>query len=79
MQYPEIEVALAGEAERRLIERLAQFYVYGFSELEPADSDDFEPGADGRFEPVPHMDSYWRDDSRLPCSFAGPARRICPY
>ncbi|MDQ2859855.1 MAG: GNAT family N-acetyltransferase, partial [Pseudomonadota bacterium] len=61
----EIEVALADEAERGLIGGLAQFYIYDFSELEPLDSGDFEPGTDGRFEPIPHMDSYWRDDGRF--------------
>ena len=63
---PEVDVAPAGEADRRLIAGLAQFYVYDFSELEPLGSEDFEPGADGRFGPVPHMASYWRDASRLP-------------
>jgi len=66
MEDRHIEVALAGEAERRLIEGLAQFYIYDFSEFELLDSHDFEPGADGRFEPVPHMDSYWREASRYP-------------
>jgi len=61
----EVDVALAGESDRRLIDGLAQFHIYDFSEFDPAESDDFEPRADGRFEPIPHFDSYWREDSRL--------------
>jgi len=61
-----IDVSTATEAERPLIEGLFQFYVYDFSELEPPESEDFEVGADGGFGTYPHMESYWRDETRTP-------------
>ncbi len=62
----DIEVTPAAEAERPLIENLFQYYIYDFSEMEPAHSGEFELGADGRFAPYPYMDAYWREASRIP-------------
>lgn len=56
---PTVRVSPAGESGRRLIEGLAQFYVYDFSEMEPAGSQDFEIDERGGFEPIPGMDDYW--------------------
>ena len=39
-------------------------YIYDFSELEPWDSERFEPGPDGRFEDYPELDRYGRDETR---------------
>ncbi len=57
---PEVRVRPAGEAQRRLIESLAQLYIYDFSEMEPAGSNDFELDDLGGFGPLPDIDDYWR-------------------
>ena len=62
----DIDASVAVEADRSLIDGLFQFYVYDFSEFEPAGSDRFDLEADGRFAPYPHLDSYWGDASRIP-------------
>ena len=58
-----VTVTPATLADRALIEGLFQFYIYDFSALEPADSERFEPGRDGRFEDYPDLEGYWRDDT----------------
>lgn len=55
----DVHVALAGEAQRPLIEALFQFYVYDFSELGPAEASDFELGEDGRFVLHAGLADYW--------------------
>jgi predicted acetyltransferase len=60
-----VELSLAGEAQRPLIEGLAQLYIYDFSEMEPAGSTDLELGEDGGFGPLPHMDAYWSEAGRF--------------
>ena len=42
-----VRVDTASKAERRLIEGLAQFYIYDFSVMEPPGSTDFAFEADG--------------------------------
>ena len=37
-----VSVRLAGWSERPLIERLSQFYIYDFSEMEPPTSENLE-------------------------------------
>jgi predicted acetyltransferase len=61
-----IEVTLAAKAERALIEGLLQFYVYDFSEMQPAGSEAFEPGANGLFPAYVPLESYWREPERIP-------------
>ena len=61
-----VSISVADAAERPLIEGLFQLYVYDFSELEPADSPDFEVGPDGRFGPSPYIGDYWTEPSRTP-------------
>src|SRR5258706_6582642 len=58
-----IEVVEASESERGLIEGLLQFYVYDFSEMEPADSAEFEVDANGRFSSSSLLEGYWREAS----------------
>ena len=60
----DITAVPATQTERALIEGLFQFYIYDFSALEPAESERFEPGPDGRFAAYPDLDSYWRDSTR---------------
>ena len=60
-----VTVRPAAAEDRPLIEGLMQFYVYDFSELEPAGSDRFDVGVDGRFEDYP-LDSYWRNEGYWP-------------
>jgi predicted acetyltransferase len=62
----DIEVTPAAEVERALIEGLLQFYIYDFSEMEPAASEIGEPGADGRFPAYVTVDGYWREPDRIP-------------
>jgi predicted acetyltransferase len=62
----DIEITLASEAERPLIEAMFQYYVYDFSEMGPPDSDDFDLGADATFGRYDHMEAYWREASRIP-------------
>ncbi len=59
-----VTVSPATESDRALIDGLMQYYIYDFSEMEPAGSADFEVGADGRFAPYPYLSDYWRDADR---------------
>jgi len=61
---PDVDVTLAGEAQRPLIAALFQFYAYDFSELEPADSSDFELDKNGRFGPYAGLADYWATPGR---------------
>lgn len=61
----EIDIAAAQPAERAALENLFQLYVHDFSEFW-AGRPEGELGDDGRFEPYPHMDAYWRDADRVP-------------
>jgi predicted acetyltransferase len=71
-----VDVAVAGAAERPLIEGLFQLYVYDFSELEPADSPEFEVGPDGRFGSSPFMGAYWAERGRVPLIIRRSARTV---
>ena len=55
-----VSVRLAEASERTLIEGLSQFYIYDFSEMEPAGSEGFEFDDRGGFDPLPGLDDYWR-------------------
>lgn len=61
-----VTVDPASEAERPIIDALFQFYIYDFSEFEPADSPRFGFDPCGRFAPYSDMDSYWREPDRRP-------------
>lgn len=61
-----VSVRLAGDSERRSIERLLQFYIYDFSEMEPHGSSDMEFGGQGNYSPLPDIDSYWRVEGFRP-------------
>jgi len=63
---PAVRVDRATEAERALIEGLSRFYIYDFSELEPADSDDFDFSDRGDYDPLPYLEAYWREPDRHP-------------
>ena len=54
-----VSVSPAGPDDPRLIEGLMQFYIYDFSEMEPAGSANFEVEADGMFAAYPHLADYW--------------------
>jgi predicted acetyltransferase len=55
-----VSVRLANGFERRTIERLSQFYIYDFSEIEPPGSNDLEFREQGDYSPLPGIDNYWR-------------------
>lgn len=61
-----VSVRSAGDSERTSIERLSQFYIYDFSEMEPPGSSEIEFGEDGGFSPLPEIDSYWRIEGFRP-------------
>jgi predicted acetyltransferase len=53
-------------SERPTIEGLAQFYLYDFSEMEPADSDEFDFDERGSYGPHFPPADYWTDAERHP-------------
>jgi predicted acetyltransferase len=63
---PDVRVSQALKSERPLIEGLAQFYLYDFSEMEPVDSDAFDFDEHGGYEPYPPLADYWTDADRHP-------------
>ncbi len=63
---PKVDVVRAGPEQRALIAGLFQFYIYDFSEFQPADSPDFELNAEARYEPYPYLDQYWADEACTP-------------
>lgn len=52
-------------ADRALIDGLAQFYIYDFSEISPITDTDFDFGPDGRYSDLPGIDGYWQDDRAI--------------
>jgi predicted acetyltransferase len=61
-----VDVVRAGPLQRALIAGLFQFYIYDFSEFQPAESADFELNAEARYEPYPYLDQYWVDEACTP-------------
>jgi predicted acetyltransferase len=61
-----VSVRLADDSERTSIERLSQFYIYDFSEMEPPGSNEMEFGEQGGYPPLPEIDSYWRVEGFRP-------------
>jgi predicted acetyltransferase len=59
-----ITVGEAGFAEQPLIEALAQFYIYDFSEMEPPESSNFEFDNTGSLGKLPYIEDYWREAGR---------------
>jgi hypothetical protein len=53
-----VSVRLAGWPERPLIERLSQFYIYDFSEMEPPTPENLEFDDQGSYAPFRGLDSY---------------------
>jgi predicted acetyltransferase len=62
----EVSVRLATGSEKALIEGLSQFYIYDFSEMEPADSQDFEFDDRGGFGSLPDINDYWNREGFYP-------------
>jgi predicted acetyltransferase len=58
-----VSVMLATLDEKPLIDGLAQFYIYDFSEMGPSTTD-FPFDASGRFYPLPHFDEFWSEAGR---------------
>lgn len=61
-----VSVTPAGEAERRLIEGLFQFYLYDFSEMEPPEDTNLVFEENGRYRPFPPLATYWEEADRWP-------------
>jgi predicted acetyltransferase len=66
MEEADVKVRVAGEGERGLLEGMLQFYQYDFSEMEPADSGEFELEGSGLFKRYQYLDAYWREPGRVP-------------
>ena len=62
----QVSVRPALAAERPLLEQLAQFYIYDFSELEPAGSDRFEFDEEGSLGTLSDLADYWGQASFHP-------------
>jgi len=62
----EISVRLASGSEKAPIEALSQFYIYDFSEMEPANSKNLEFDDRGRFGGLPDVDDYWSKENFYP-------------
>ena len=60
----ETQVRAASAAEAPLIGGLAHFYIYDFSELEPAQSDRFEFDDHGGLGELPYLDDYFSAPDR---------------
>jgi thiosulfate/3-mercaptopyruvate sulfurtransferase len=62
-----VRIEPASEAERPLIEGLLQFYIYDFSEMQPADPDDFALSERGGYDIRNfQLADYWRLDGYHP-------------
>jgi len=60
-----VTVVEASAAQRPVFDHLLQLYKYDFSEFAPIGSPFGEVDEEGRFA-YPGLDSYWRDDGRIP-------------
>lgn len=59
-----VRVERASVAERALIEGMSRFYIYDFSEMEPAGSDDMDFDQRGDFGVLPYLPEYWTESGR---------------
>lgn len=60
------KVRVAQASDLPLIEGMAQFYIYDFSELEPPESDRFDFDARGGLGELPYLEDYFREPDRHP-------------
>lgn len=60
-----LEIIEALPAQEHVIQNLMQLYVHDFSE-QWSDTKRGELGDDGLFPEYPHLESYWREDNRVP-------------
>jgi predicted acetyltransferase len=60
-----VAVVEAPVAQRPVLDRLLQLYLYDFSEFAPIGSPHGEVDVEGRFT-YPGLESYWRDSERIP-------------
>jgi predicted acetyltransferase len=61
IELSSVSVEPASEVERPLLEGLIQFYIYDFSEMQPADPDDFAFDECGRYRPFDTTDLWGRE------------------
>jgi predicted acetyltransferase len=59
-----IRVERASTAERALIEGMSRFYIYDFSEMESAGSDEMDFDQRGDFGVLPYLPEYWTESGR---------------
>src|SRR5579872_1503731 len=62
----EITVEPARAEEQPLLSGMLQFYIYDFSEMQPAESAEFELEPNGLFKPYRYLPDYWREAGRVP-------------
>ncbi len=59
---PRVLLEPVSEADRALIDGLAQFYIYDFSEMSPIADTEFAFDVAGSFSKLPGIDDYWGQD-----------------
>jgi len=62
----EVGVRLASASEKPLIEAMSQFYIYDFSEMEPANSTNLEFDEQGGFGGLPDINVFWTKENFFP-------------
>lgn len=60
-----VELSVASPQERHILENLFQLYTHDFSEFWSG-LPTGELQSDGRFSPYGPLDTYWREDDRIP-------------
>ena len=61
-----VSVRLASVSEKPLIEAMSQFYIYDFSEMEPANSSNLEFDERGGFGGLPDIHDFWTKENFYP-------------
>src|SRR5579864_5194743 len=61
-----VRVTLASRSEKPLIEAMSQFYIYDFSEMEPANSTNLEFDERGGFGGLPDINDFWTKENFYP-------------
>ena len=65
MTFSDLQISIAGPAERGVLENLFQLYIHDFSQFWAGEARG-ELQNDGRFEAYPGLDAYWRDAGHYP-------------
>lgn len=61
-----VSIERAAAAQRAAIENMLQLYTHDFSQFWSGRDERGELGEDGRFDPYPYLDLYWREPDATP-------------